>query len=149
MTIQICVAVVIENDNKILLIQEIKDKPYEKSKGLWTLPVGKVGDKESLVNAILRETKEEIGYDIKLLGIIGIYQLFSVNKKDRVLGVAFKANLIKKQRSTPSEFRNVIWVDIKDILRKNRKFRRGIMEVIKDYQKDIILPITHINFIDT
>lgn len=147
MAIQICIAVVIEKGNKILLIREERDKSYEKSKGLWTLPVGKVDKKESLVDAVLRETREEIGYNIKLNGIVGVYQLFSVDKKDQVLGVAFRAKLMKKKKSRPSEFRNISWINIKDIMKKNMKFRKGIREVIKDYQKGKVLPMTHIKFI--
>jgi len=148
MAIQLCVAVVIENGNKILLLQEEKDKVYEKSKGLWTLPVGKVNKNESLVNAALRETKEETGHDIKLSGVIGIYQLFTAEKKDQVFGVAFKGKLTKRQKSKSPEFKKLIWINAKKILRRKMKLRKGVKEIIKDYQKDKILPISQIKFID-
>jgi len=41
MAIQLCVAVVIENGNKILLLQEEKDKVYEKSKGYGLFPLAR------------------------------------------------------------------------------------------------------------
>ena len=145
---QICAAAVIEKGNKILLLREEKDKTYERSKGLWTLPVGKMNKNESLIDAVLREVKEETGYDIKVSGTIGIYELFSVDKKKQVFGVAFKGKLTKKQKPRAAEFKNIIWINVKEILRKNIKLRKGIKEIIKDYQKGIILPVSHIKIID-
>jgi len=148
MTTQICVAAVIGKDNRILLLQEEKDKIYEKSKGLWTLPVGKVNKNENLVSAVLREVKEETGYNIRVSGIIGIYELFSIDKKKQVFGVAFKGKLTKKQRRGSPESKNLIWINTKKIFRENMKLRRGIKEIIKDYQKNVILPVSHIKVID-
>ena len=143
--IQICVAVVIERDNKILLVKEIKNKSYEKSKDSWTLPAGKLEEQEDLLEATLRETKEETGYNIKLLGVIGIYQLFSNDRGSQVLGIAFKAKLTSIKKSKSSEFKNMIWTDIKEIINKDMQLRKSMKEVIHDHKDGKILPLTHIH----
>ncbi len=52
----------IEKDNKVLMVQE-KGQSF----GLWSIPLGHVDPKESLKDAAVRETKEETGYDIKII----------------------------------------------------------------------------------
>lgn len=56
---------VIENE-KILLT---KREDFE----VWCLPSGGVEDGESLVEAAIRETKEETGINIEIVGLVGIY----------------------------------------------------------------------------
>lgn len=141
MTNQTCVAVVIKNnENKILLAKEKNDKPYEKAKGLWTLPAGKVETGESLLDAAKREVKEEVGYDIKLIDAIGVYNLFSSKNGSSVSGTAFRGEIINDKISD-AEFKDVYWVDVEDIAKSKIKFRKGIKKIIEDYQKNKTLPL--------
>lgn len=149
MSINICVVAVIENNNKILLVRETRNKQYEKSKGLWTLPAGKVERAEDLRSAVLREVKEEVGREVELTGFIGVYQIFSSKEKDGMLGFAFKAKLIQRKRYEFCEFRNVFWVSIKDMFRKRMRFRRGMREVLSDYLGGKILPLSQIRIINS
>ena len=140
MTNQTCVAVVIRNgENKILIAKEKTNKSYEKSKGLWTVPAGKVEVGESLLDAARREVKEEVGYDIKLIDAIGVYNLFS-SKNSSVPRVAFRAELINDKISD-AEFTEVHWVNVNDISKSKIEFRKGIREIIEDYQKNKTLPL--------
>lgn len=137
---QTCVAVVIRNgENKILIAKEKNNKSYEKSKGLWTVPAGKVEIGESLLDAAKREVKEEVGYDIKLTNAIGVYNLFS-SKGESVSGVAFRAELINDKISN-AEFTDIYWVNAKDISKNKLEFRKGIGRIIEDYQNNKILPL--------
>ena len=57
---------IIEQDGKILLI--------DRSDGLgYTIPGGIVRHKETVEKCVLREVREETGYDIKLTGLVGAY----------------------------------------------------------------------------
>jgi 8-oxo-dGTP diphosphatase len=137
---QTCVAVVItNNENKILIAKEKTNKSYEKSKGLWTLPAGKVEAGESLLDAARREVKEEVGCDIKLTDAIGVYNLSS-NKNISVSGVAFRAELINDKISG-AEFTDIHWVNVADINKSRIKFRKGIREIIEDYRKNKTISI--------
>lgn len=132
---QTCVAVVIRNgENKILIAKEKNNKSYEKSKGLWTVPAGKVEVGESLLDAARREVKEEVGYDIKIINAIGVYNLF-LSKSVAVSGVAFRAELIN-DRISASEFTNIHWVNAAEVSKSKFKFRNGVKEIIEDYLKN-------------
>ena len=137
---QTCVAVVIRNgENKILIAKEKNNKSYEKSKGLWTVPAGKVKIGESLLDAAKREVREEVGYDIKLTNAIGVYNLFS-SKGGPVSGVAFRAELINDKISN-AEFTDIHWVNARDISKSKIEFRKGIGRIIEDYQNNKTLPL--------
>lgn len=62
------VGAVIVRDEKILLLRRIK--PPEK--GHWTIPGGSVEFGEAIEEAILRELREEIGVEAKVLAFIGV-----------------------------------------------------------------------------
>jgi ADP-ribose pyrophosphatase YjhB (NUDIX family) len=61
--------VVIEEDGKILLVKR-KFEPY---KGDWCLPAGFMEYDESPEQCAIRETKEELGVDVELDGLFGVY----------------------------------------------------------------------------
>lgn len=147
MAFNICVAAVIEKNNKILLVRETKNKQYERSKGLWTLPAGKVEKGEDLISAVLREVKEEVGHEVKLLGLIGVYQIFSSKEKTGMLGFAFKAKIIQRKRCESCEFKNIFWMDTRNLNKKELRFRRGMKEILNDYLKNRILPMSRVRII--
>ena len=60
------VAVYIEQDGKVLMVQE-KGQAW----GLWAPPMGHVDEGEELEQSAIREVKEETGYDIKILDNLG------------------------------------------------------------------------------
>ncbi|MCX8153869.1 MAG: NUDIX hydrolase [Candidatus Bathyarchaeota archaeon] len=55
--------------NKILLIKR-RTVPF---KGFWALPGGRVDPGETVEQAILREVKEETGFDVEIVKKIGDY----------------------------------------------------------------------------
>lgn len=61
--------VVIEEDGKILLVKR-KFEPY---KGDWCLPAGFMEYDESPEHCAVRESKEELGVDVELSGLYGVY----------------------------------------------------------------------------
>ncbi|MBP9822395.1 MAG: NUDIX hydrolase [Candidatus Pacebacteria bacterium] len=62
--------VVIKKDGKYLLVQENKKTNY----GLYNWPAGKVDEGESIEETAIREAKEEVGVDVKLIRKIDIFQ---------------------------------------------------------------------------
>ena len=54
-------AFIFSSDNKLLLGQTISGGVYESS---WVVPGGGIEDGESKLQAVIRETKEEVGIDI-------------------------------------------------------------------------------------
>jgi ADP-ribose pyrophosphatase YjhB (NUDIX family) len=64
-----CAGVVIERDGKVLLGRRA-NPPFE---GEWEVPGGFVERGEHPVDAARREVREELGIDVTLTGLLGIY----------------------------------------------------------------------------
>jgi 8-oxo-dGTP diphosphatase len=60
---------------------------FEPSRGLWTMPGGFVDLGESVEDAAIRETKEEIGVAIEISGLVGVYS----RSTDRIVVVVYAA----------------------------------------------------------
>ena len=73
------VAVLVEQDGKVLLIQEGGGT----AKGLWCLPLGHVDSGETAAEAAVREATEETGYVVSIIQGLGSVQLSGSEYKGR------------------------------------------------------------------
>ena len=67
---------------------------FDPGAGLWTFPGGFVDLGESVEEAAIRETREEIGVDVELDGLVGVYSRAS----DRVMLVVYAATITGDDR---------------------------------------------------
>lgn len=67
-TPHVTVATVIEDQGRFLLVEELAD-----GKAVFNQPAGHLEADESLIDAALRETREETGWAVELTGVTGIY----------------------------------------------------------------------------
>lgn len=65
----ICGAIIVEGDS-FVMVQEGK----ESCRGKWNIPAGHLEIGEDIFEAALREVKEETNLDVKLEGLVGVYQ---------------------------------------------------------------------------
>ena len=66
----VVVAALIEDDrHRLLMVREAQPEFY----GLWNQPAGHVEANESIMDAFLREAKEETGHDVRIDGIASIH----------------------------------------------------------------------------
>ena len=64
----ITVATVVEDNGRFLMVEE-----YSGERAVLNQPAGHLDPNETLIEAAIRETLEETGYDVELTGVIGIY----------------------------------------------------------------------------
>lgn len=83
------IGAVILKDDKILFVQEA----VEPHRGKWNFPLGQIENNETIEEAIIREAKEETGYDIELTDFLGVYQSLSAPGVNVII-VMFKAKPI-------------------------------------------------------
>ena len=76
----IAVGACLFNGDKILIVR--RNKPP--SKGKWSLPGGVVELGESLREAIKREIKEELGVEMKIGGLLGVFERIKRDAQNRV-----------------------------------------------------------------
>ena len=74
----IAVGVLVINKNKALIIK----RGEEPNKFLWSIPGGLVEIGEELEEAAIREIKEEMGIDVKIEKVIGIFNCINRNKNE-------------------------------------------------------------------
>jgi 8-oxo-dGTP diphosphatase len=79
--------VIIEHEGKFLLI--------DRSDGLgYTIPGGIVRYRETIEQCVVREAREETGYNIKLTGFVGIYSSLDRDPRFRAVSIAYTGVII-------------------------------------------------------
>lgn len=87
---KIAAGTIVEMDNRIVLIQ----RDVDPRKGFWSFPCGFVEADETLEAGAIRETKEEAGVDVELLGHLGTYSYAQSWHGGTVVVVAYHARVI-------------------------------------------------------
>ncbi len=125
---KVIAGVVIEKENKYLLVQQKNPKIY----GLWNLPAGKVDLNESVEQAAIRETKEETGFTVELGDKIAFFE-GNENTPEKHI---FKANITGGEIEFPvEEIITVEWFTYKEIISMKSSLREGyIIETLKKIQ---------------
>ncbi len=93
---KVAAAVVVESDGGVVLGRRGIEPGY----GRWCLPGGFVNDDEGPREAAVRECREEIGADIEITGLVGVYH---IAKRDApsMVGVGYRARLSDGERVEP------------------------------------------------
>ncbi|MDG7016553.1 MAG: NUDIX domain-containing protein [Nitrososphaerota archaeon] len=109
--IRVLASVAILRSKKILLINE-REEPYN---GLWVLPQGYVKQGETVSDAARREVSEELGVEVDLDGLVGIYDDFVNDGSQPVHYViaAYRGTIKGSGEPRPtSEAIDSAWVDV-------------------------------------
>ncbi len=107
--VDVVAGVVIVKDGKILLVQE----SWEKVRGKWNLPAGKVDMGETIEQAAVREAKEETGLDVQLKK-----HVFTLHQsiEDSVLHSYLAEIKSGEIKFDPEEILDVKWFEIDEVI---------------------------------
>ena len=103
------VAAVEDGEGRILMIHKVDND-------LWALPGGGHDVGESISDTVVREVKEETGYDVEVTGIVGTYtnprhvMAYDNGEVRQQFSIAFRARLVGGAAKTSSESKEVRWV---------------------------------------
>lgn len=103
------VTAVVEDDGKILLI-------HKTDNDFWALPGGGHDPGESIRDTVVREVREETGYDVDVTGIVGTYtnphhvMAYDDGEVRQQFSICFSAHLLGGHAATSSESKAVEWV---------------------------------------
>lgn len=108
-------AVVEDDEGRILLI-------HKADNNLWALPGGGHDVGESIADTVVREVKEETGYDVQVTGLVGTYtnpghvMAYDDGEVRQQFSLCFRAQLLGGELRTSSESKAVRWVAPQDLL---------------------------------
>jgi len=132
----VTVAVVVERDGKLLLVEE-------RIGGQLVLnqPAGHLEPNESLLNAAVRETLEETGWTVELTALIGMYQwqvpASTEPREDRqYLRIAFAAKPVAHDSARPLDTGIVqaLWLSPPELLSEQHRHRSPLVwQIVADY----------------
>lgn len=103
------VAIVTDDEGRVLLI-------HKTDNDLWALPGGGHEIGESIADTVIREVKEETGYDVAVERVTGLYtnprhvMAYDDGEVRQQFSIAFQARLLGGEPATSSETKAVEWV---------------------------------------
>lgn len=103
------VAIVQDDEGRILLIHKVDN-------GKWALPGGGHDIGESITDTVVREVKEETGYDVEVETLTGTYtnprhvMAYDDGEVRQQFSLAFRAHLVGGNARTSSESDQVEWL---------------------------------------
>ncbi len=132
----ICGAIVADKNGRVALVKEAKRHAY----GKWGWPAGKIRQGEGILEAAVREVKEETNLDVKLLGLIGAYR----DLRDDVILFVFLARPVSgKLKYRRGELLAARWFTEKEIfsLKDHELRRKELKRVFRDWKKGKLYPL--------
>lgn len=119
----VTVATIVENDNKFLLVEE-----YANGKLVFNQPAGHLEAGESLQQAALRETLEETGWRVQLLGIVGLSLYTAPANGVTYARTTFAAAALEETRGAldPAIVRTV-WLSYEEMRARSAKMRSPLV----------------------
>lgn len=131
---------VVVKDNKILMVKEAKEKCY----GKWNIPAGYVEELEKVVDAAVREVKEETGYEVKPTGVLPIIFACGRDGETRIM-VRFTADIIKESDDFDTEeILDVKWIELNEVKSMQEKDLRAPdinIKFVKYFEENKIYPL--------
>ena len=136
-------SVSIVSEDKVLIIKE--RQPTTSAK--WNFPSGRIEYGEDILNAAMREVKEETGLETKLVGSTGVYNFISSTNNQVILfhivGEVAGGSLKLEDGIIDSR-----WIKVHDLVEfENEDLREPMVlkQIIDNLLKEKLLPISMFN----
>jgi 8-oxo-dGTP pyrophosphatase MutT (NUDIX family) len=137
----VTVATVIEDDGRYLLVEE-RDKVSGAL--VFNQPAGHLEPAETLAEAALRETLEETGWEIELLGILGIALYTAPGNDITYCRTTFLGKPLRQARCTAldPDIHAVHWLDYGAIVTNSDRMRSPlVLAAIEQHRRGICFPL--------
>ena len=135
------VACVIEVDGKYLMVEE-RDKLTREM--VFNQPAGHLEAGESLVDAALRETLEETGWRVELIGVLGLSLYHATERGTTYYRTTFIAKALGpvENATLDPDIHAVHWLDYEEILALSDRMRSPVtLAVIERHRRGVCHPL--------
>jgi 8-oxo-dGTP pyrophosphatase MutT (NUDIX family) len=127
----VTVATVVVSDGRLLVVEEAVA-----GKRVINQPAGHLEPDESLVEAALRETREETGWDVRLTGFVGAYQWKAPESGRHYLRFAFAAEPVAHDpgRALDEGIIQALWLTPAELQAQSDRHRSPLVwQVVADF----------------
>ena len=138
---KITVAAVIKNsENKFLMVEENTSDGIKINQ-----PAGHLEKNETIVNAVIREVKEETGLVFLPLSLISVHQLFLNSSSFFRFNFYGEVDNNSKPFSNEKQILKISWLD-ESYLEKKKKMLRSkcVLAAINDFNQGLKMPLSTI-----
>ncbi|MDP2933673.1 MAG: NUDIX domain-containing protein [bacterium] len=142
---------IIEKDGKILLVKEVWASPDQ---GKWNQPAGWIDIGDNPLYSVVKEVKEETGYDFVPTGLLGIYSIVRKDLEKEIeagfphaVKLIFVGEISGAPQSGNDEIGEVRWFSPEEIEEMGTALLRDmdIKNEVKDYFIKKPLPLETIS----
>lgn len=140
---------IIERDHKYLLVQEAEDH-IDACKGKWGAPGGHVDPGETIMEAAVREVKEETGCEVELTSVCQIGTMPGQNFT--FLAIIFTARVAQDVENFASEeIATTRWFTYEEAVALGDQLRlpEWIIHALTVHHEGKVMPLNLINVIDS
>lgn len=144
--IHVTVAAIIKRKDQYLLVKE------RASSGqiVFNQPAGHVELKESLIDAVIREVKEEAGLDFSPTGLIGTYLLSPATNGKTYLRFCFVGDVPESQTPSPQDpdILENCWFTLQEITAMDRCQLRSalVLQCLTDFLDGKRIPLETVSY---
>lgn len=130
-SLHVTVAAVARSANRYLLVEELIQ-----GERVVNQPAGHWEPDETLVEAVVRETLEETGWELQPQGLVGVYQWAHPGGRDTFLRFAFHGEAIKPvTEQLDAEIQRVLWWTREEIQASALPLRSPqVLRCIEDFE---------------
>lgn len=140
------VAAVIENEGRFLLVQELIS-----GRSVYNQPAGHLEDDETLIEAVIRETREETAWEFLPESLIGIYQWRHPENGETFMRTTFSGNALHhdQDRELDACIQRTLWLTPEEIRNQHDRLRSPmVLRTIEDYLAGVRYPLALLSPID-
>lgn len=140
-TAHVTVATVIENEGRYLLVEE-RDK--FSGELVFNQPAGHLEPAETLCEAALRETREETGWEIELVGILGVALYTAPGNNVTYYRTTFLGRPLHevKGATLDADIMATHWLDYEAIVANSARMRSPLVVAsIEQHRRGICYPL--------
>ncbi len=130
-TPHVTVATIVEDDGRFLMVEELAQ-----GRAVFNQPAGHLEADESLMQAALRETLEETGWDVELTAVTGIYLYTAPSNGITYQRICFAAKPVRHHPDLALDH-GIIgpqWLTRDELIAQSKRLRSElVMQCIDDY----------------